>query len=131
MPYDPKAITEDDRSYAYKMLWLGFPLSIVLLASMQFEALATFTTLVGGFVSGTLIAMAWAWSHDEFAREEIAFAANWALSFAGVVLFLQIVPIAREYEVDAGLVLASLAFVFHAALTYRRVRDGYLAGDGE
>lgn len=131
MPYDPKSITEYDRSYAYKGLWLGLPFSIALLVSLQFEAFHFFSILAGGFVSGTLIALAWAWSHDEFAGKEIAFAANWALSFAGVALFVQLIPYTRDFEPDAGMVLALVACVFHAALTWRRIADGALAGDAQ
>ena len=131
MAYDPKAITEDQRSYAYKTMWLGLPFSIVLLICMQFEALEFLSTLVGGFVSGTFIALAWAWSHDEFVRGQIAFASNCALSFAGVVLFLQLVPIARDYPIGAGQAIAIMAVIFHVALAYRRIRDGELKETGE
>lgn len=131
MPYDPKAVTEDQRSYAYKMMWLGLPFSVILLASMRFEALAFLTILVGGFVSGLFIGLAWAWSHDEFVRERIAFAANCALSFAGVILFLQLVPFSRDYPFGAGQAIAMMAVVFHAALAFRRWRDGELRKDDE
>ena len=106
MPYDPKAITEDDRSYAYKVMWLGLPLSIALLVSMQFEAFGVLTALVGGFVCGTFIGLAFAWANDEFVAKQIAFASNWALSFAGCALFVQIVPRARDWDYDPGTMLA-------------------------
>ena len=128
MAYDPKAITEDQRSYAYKTMWLGLPFSIVLLICMQFEALEFLSTLVGGFVSGTFIALAWAWSHDEFVREQLFFASSWALSFAGLALFVQIVPYGRDFDHDAGVILALMAVIFHAALAWRRWRDGEFAG---
>jgi len=124
MPYDPKAVTEDDRSFAYKMMWLGLPLSLVLLVSMQFEAFSFLTSVTGGFVSGSFIALAFAWSHDEFAQKQIAFAANLTLSFAGLALFAQLISITRDYTYDPGLLLAIMAVIFHAALTFRRLRDG-------
>ena len=128
MPYDPKAVTEDDRSFAYRMLSLGLPSSLLLLASMQFEALSLFTVLCGGYVCGVFIAMAWSFSHDEFVREQLFFASSWALSFAGLALFVQIVPYGRDFDHDAGVILALMAGIFHAALAWRRWRDGEFAG---
>jgi hypothetical protein len=123
MPYNPKAPTQDDRTFAYNALWLGLPLSIILLASMQFEALSIFTTLAGGFVCGTLIGQVFSGWQDEVYRAEVGFAANFALAFAGVVLFAQIVPWARDHELDQGTMLAIMALIFHAAIVYRRNRD--------
>jgi hypothetical protein len=124
MPYDPKAITEDDRTYAYKAMWAGLPLSVVLLVSMQFEALSFLTIAAGGFVSGTFVAQAWNWSYDEFQRDEITFASGWALSLAGVLLFLAIMPNAFRVVVETDLAIASMALLFHIAIYYRRIRNG-------
>jgi hypothetical protein len=123
MQYDPKAVTEHDRSYAYKIMWAGLPLSLILLIGLQFSELALLVTLSGGFVSGTFIGLFFTGHQDEFVRDQIAFAANWALGFAGAVLFAQVVPFARDYEPDVGLILAMMATVFHAALVYRRLKD--------
>lgn len=126
MPYNPKAITEHDRTYAYKAMWAGMPLSIVLLVSLQFPSFSQLSILTGGFVCGLFMGQAWSWSYDEFMREEVAFASGWALSFAGVVLFLAILPNSFRVEFPAADVLAAMAVVFHGALTYRRIEDGAL-----
>lgn len=123
MPYNPKAISQDDRTFAYNSLWFGLPCSILLLVSMQFEATSFLTVGIGGFVCGSLIGQVFAWSQDEVYRSEVAFAANFALSFAGVALFVQIVPFGRDWEYDPGVMLAIMALIFHVAVAYRRVRD--------
>ena len=123
MQYNPRTVTEHDRSFAYNALWAGLPLSILLLTGLLVPAFEILAAVAGGFVSGTFIALVFIGNHDEFVRGQLAFAANWALSFAGFVLFAQVVPIARDYEPDAGLVLAVMGTIFHAALAYRRVRD--------
>lgn len=123
MPYNPKTPTQDDRSFAYNALWLGLPLSVLLLVSMQFEAFSFLTAVVGGFVCGTLIGQAFAGWQDEVYRTEVAFAANFALAFAGVALFVQIVPFTRDHDYDPGLMLAIMALIFHTAIAYRRLRD--------
>lgn len=129
MPYNPKAITEHDRTYAYKAMWAGLPLSIVLLVSLQFPSFSQLTILSGGFVCGLFIGQAFSWSYDEFMQKEVAFAAGWALSFAGVVLFLAILPESFRLELPVADMLAAMAVVFHAAITWRRVRDGDFGED--
>lgn len=129
MPYDPKAITEYHRTSSYKVLWIGFPLSLILVLGMSFDDTSILVTLCGGFVSGTLIAMAWTWSHDEFAREELAFASGWALSFGGLVLFSQVFPFSRDYDPDTGFMLAIMALIFHSALWFHRIKNGAFAGE--
>ena len=124
MPYNPRAVDEHDRSFAYNAMWLGLPLSLILLVSMHFEAFSFLTALVGGGVCGLFIGLIFAWSHDEFIQKQIAFASNWALSFAGMALFVQIIPITREHEYDAGTMLTIMAVIFHAALAFRRLKDG-------
>lgn len=131
MGYNPKAITEDDRSYAYKAMWLGLPLSLVLLVSLQFPAFSQLSILAGGFVCGLFIGQAWSWSYDEFMQKEVAFASGWALSFAGIVLFIAILPNSFRIEFPSSHVLAAMACVFHAAIAFRRIKDGALAGVGE
>lgn len=123
MPYNPKATTQDDRTFAYNAMWIGLPCSILLLASMQFEAMSFLTRGVGGFVCGTLIGLVFAGLQDEVFRSEVAFAANFALAFAGLVLFAQIMPLTRDHELDQDTMLATLALIFHAAISYRRIRD--------
>ncbi|QFT77844.1 hypothetical protein [Erythrobacter sp. THAF29] len=131
MPYDPKAITEDDRSYSYKILWLGLPLSLLLVIGLAFDATSIFVTLSGGFVSGTFIAMAWAGYHDEFARKELAFASGWAVSFAGLVLFSKVIPYGRDFSPEIGFVLAIMSTIFHAALWIYRIKNGAFVGVSE
>lgn len=129
MPYNPRQITEADHTYYYKAMWLGLPLSILLLIGLQFEAAELLCTLAGGFVSGSFMGLALSWKYDEFMRDEIAVASGWTLSFAGLALFAQIIPFARDYEPDAGTVLAIMAVIFHAAIYVCRIRNGALKGD--
>lgn len=128
MPYDPHAITTDDRTYAYKAMWIGLPMSIILVISMQFEAFSQLTTIVGGFVCGLFIGQAWSWRYDEFQQKEIAFASGWALSLAGIILFLAILPSSFGVVIEADLAIAIMALVFHAAIYYHRLRNGELWG---
>jgi hypothetical protein len=123
MPYNPKATSQNDRTFGYNAMWIGLPCSILLVLSMQIESMSFLTTGSGGFVCGTLIGLIFTWSQDEVFRSEVAFAANFALSFAGVALFVQIVPFGRAWEYDPGLMLAIMALIFHVAVAYRRVRD--------
>jgi hypothetical protein len=123
MPYNPKAPSQSERNFGYNALWIGLPCSILLLASMQFEAMSFLTPVAGGFVCGSLIGQIFSWSQDEVYRSEVAFAANFALCFAGVALFVQIVPFGRDWEYDPGMLLAIMALIFHVAIAYRRIRD--------
>jgi hypothetical protein len=123
MQYNPRTVTEHDRSYAYNALWAGLPLSLLLLIGLQIPEFEVLAAVAGGFVCGTFIALVLIGNHDEFVRGQLSFAANWALCFAGLVLFAQVVPIARDYEPDTGLVLGIMAAIFHVALAYRRIRD--------
>lgn len=123
MQYNPIIVTEHDRSYAYMIMWAGLPLSLLLLIGLQIPELEFLAAVAGGFVSGIFVALIFTGRQDEFVRGQLAFAANWALSFAGIVLFAQVVPIARDYEPDTGLVLGIMATIFHVALAYRRIRD--------
>lgn len=129
MPYEPGRINEADHTYYYKAMWLGLPLSVLLLIGLQFEAAEFFCTLAGGYVSGSFIGLAWSWKYDEFMRDEVAVASGWALGFAGLALFAQIIPFARDYEPDAGTVLAIMAVFFHTAIYVCRIRNGAFSGD--
>lgn len=131
MTYDPTAVTEHDRSFSQKMMWLGLPFSVALFAATQFGFVDLFATVFGGFVCGTFIGLFWTSYHDEFFQIQIAFASNWALGFAGIALFYHIIPYARDYPFELTETLAAMALVFHCALTYRRMRDGALSGGEE
>jgi peptidoglycan/LPS O-acetylase OafA/YrhL len=123
MPYNPKATSQNDRTFGYNAMWIGLPCSILLLASLQFEAVSFLTPVVGGFVCGTLIGLVFTWKQDEVFRSEVAFAANFALAFAGVALIVQIAPFGRDWEYEPDVMLAIMALIFHVAVAYRRIRD--------
>ena len=125
MPYPKKTFApdENDRSFAYNMLWSGLPASLGLLVSLQFGPIPILTPLCSGVVAGSLIGLAFNWSHDEFARAQIGFAANWALAFAGIVLFCELVPFLQDAAPDKRWTLAIIATIFHFALAWRRWRD--------
>lgn len=125
MPYtSSRSLTqESDRSFAYKAMWAGLPACIILLASLHFGKITVLTPLCSGMVAGSLIGLVFSWSNDEFVRAQIAFAANWALAFAGVTLLLEVVPALSDLAPDQRWTLAIMATIFHAALAWRRWRD--------
>ena len=130
MPYRPRGFAsrnfkpdEQDRSFAYAAMWAGLPASFLLLASLQFGKIVILTPLASGVVAGSLIGLVFSWSNDEFVRAQIAFAANWALAFAGIILMLEVLPIRRFDVPEQPWTLAIMATIFHVALALRRWRD--------
>jgi hypothetical protein len=130
MPYRPRGFTtgnfapdEHDRSFAYNAMWAGLPASLGLLATLHFGTIPILSPLCSGVTAGSLIALVFSWSHDEFARAQTAFAAHWALAFAGVILFLEVLPSLRDHAPDQRWTLAIMATIFHVALAWRRWRD--------
>lgn len=130
MPFKPRTLNfrnlspdEHDRSFAYNVLWIGLPASLGLLVSLQFGDIAILTPLCSGVVAGSLIGLAFNWSHDEFARAQIGFASNWALAFAGIILFCELVPFLQGAVPEQRWTLAIVATIFHVALAWRRWRD--------
>lgn len=130
MPYRPRGFTtgnftpdEQDRSFAYAAMWAGLPASLILLASMQFGKVPILTSLASGVTVGSLMGLVLSWSNDEFVRAQIAFAANWALCFAGIILMLEVMPPLSEYAPEQRWTLAIMATIFHVALAWRRWRD--------
>ena len=125
MPYPKKTFAPDehDRSFAYNVLWIGLPASLGLLLTLQFGTIPILTPLCSGVTAGSLIGLAFNWSHDEFARAQIGFASNWALAFAGLVLFCELVPFLEDAAPDQRWTLAIVATIFHVALAWRRWRD--------
>jgi hypothetical protein len=125
MPCIPRRFTPDeqDRSFAYAAMWSGLPASLGLLISLQFGAITILTPLCSGVVAGSLIALVFSWSHDEFVRAQTAFAAHWALAYAGLILFMEVAPSLRDYLPEQRWTLAIIATIFHVALAWRRWRD--------
>jgi hypothetical protein len=130
MPYRPRGFTtgnfapdEQDRSFAYTAMWAGLPASLILMASMKFGQVPILTSLASGVTAGSLIGLVFSWSNDEFVRAQIAFAANWALAFAGAILFLEVIPSFQNHTPDQRWTLAIMATIFHVALAWRRWRD--------
>lgn len=130
MPYKPRTLNfrnltpdEHDRSFAYAAMWMGLPASLGMLASLYFGHLTILTPLCGGTLAGSLIALVFTWSSDEFVRAQTAFAANWALAYIGVILFLELSPSTRDYAPDQSWTLTITATIFHVALAWRRWRD--------
>ena len=123
MSYKPNQVGEYERSWSYDMMWIGLPASILYVLTQHFEALSFLTALAGGATAGTLVGLVLQWNADEYVRGQIAFAANFALSFAGIILFTQMVSIFDGFTPSSGDVLAWLAIVFHVALAFRRLSD--------
>ena len=130
MPYRPRGFStgnfapdEQDRSFAYNMMWTGLPASIGVLVSLHFGEIPILTQLCSGVLAGSLIGLVLSWSHDEFVRAQIGFAANWALAFAGLILLFELVPFLEDKGPDQRWSLAIMATIFHVALAWRRWRD--------
>ena len=125
MPYPKNTFAPDehDRSFAYNVLWVGLPASLGLLLTLQFGPITILTPLCSGVTAGSLIGLAFTCSHDEFARAQIGFASNWALAFAGIVLFCELVPFLKDAVPEQRWTLAIVATIFHVALAWRRWRD--------
>lgn len=127
MPYDPKAITTDDRTWSYKAMWAGLPISLLLLCGTFIPGAEQLRIIAGGFASGQLIGMLWVGRQDEFAQKELAFASNWGLAFLGFTLILTIVPSLREQNFEAHQVIAIFSVIFNAGVYWRRIADGALS----
>lgn len=123
MPYKPNQVGEYERSWSYDMMWIGLPAAIILIVGREFEALSFLTALAGGATAGTLIGLSLQWNADEFVRGQIAFAANFALSFAGVMMFMTVAPSLTDHAPSTATTLSWMALIFHLALAYRRLRD--------
>ena len=126
MPYPRPRFEPDehDRSFAYRAMWAGLPASLGLMASLHFEPLTILAPLFIGVTAGSLIGLVFAWSSDEYIRAQTAFAANWALAYAGLALFIEMTPSFEAAALDNRWTLTIMATIFHVALALRRWRDG-------
>lgn len=128
MPYDPKTMTEEQRSYAVKMLWLGLPASILNLGwILLFPSDSGPTNIFGVYAATTMAMMVFAYGYDEFIQAHLWKAAQWTLGAAGLMLLISVFPLLDRLEVlaviDLTLGLSILASVFHIALALSRWKE--------
>lgn len=128
MPYDPKAITADERTSQFKLLWVGLPASLINVAWLIFSPEETTApNLFGVFAAATMAMMFWAHSYDEFIQAHLWTASRWAMSAAGLMLLLNVFPVldrlALLASVDLEMGLSIIAAVFHSALAISRLRE--------
>lgn len=124
MPYNPNAITVDDRGFTMTMMWVGLGSSLLLLTGKIFGFYDHIEALAGGFTAGSLIGLAFIGRQDEYFQSLVYFAARWALSVTGLWLFASIVSFTRDYVDDTVFGLVAIAATFHLAFTWARLR-GY------
>lgn len=125
MPYEPKALTADDRNFALHMMWVGLASSLALLASKLFGLFHMVDMIAGGFTAGTLIGLAFAGRQDEHFLGLVSFAARWALAVTGAWLFASIAPVSKDYVDDTSLGLVIVAATFHIAFAFARMKGNY------
>lgn len=128
MPYDPKAITEEERTNQFKLLWVGLPASLINIAWLIFfPEDTTAPNLFGVFAGATLGFMVFAHSYDEFIQAHLWTAARWALGAAGIMILIGVFPMLNRLqllaEINLILGLSVIAAVFHVALAVSRLRE--------
>jgi len=128
MTYDPKAITEEERTNQFKLLWVGLPAALINVVWVVFVPTdSTAPNLFGVFAAVSMAIMVFAYSYDEFIQAHLWTAARWALSVTGLMLLVSVFPILNRQEflatVDLTLGLSIIAAVFHTALAISRLRE--------
>lgn len=153
MPYRPYAMTETDRSYAYKYVWFSAACSVVLLPLYLFGAQGLPYGWVFGGTVGGLLASAVTGRTDDYYRSLCAVGHRWvacALSLyilAGWFLYLTDVgsPAGRgmlsagispgptgaaALFFDGQLAAIMLAIIYHAGYGFQWLRDRAWSEDG-
>ncbi|MEM7688195.1 MAG: hypothetical protein AAF291_04165 [Pseudomonadota bacterium] len=123
MPQLLKEPTESDRNFTYKALWIGLPASWLYLAGLIWPNAFLFQPLATGFTIGSMIALFITRMQDEFAQQQIAFAALIALSVSGALMGMAHLPWTKAALPPTDVALAIIAVSFHTALAGRRLRD--------
>lgn len=128
MAYDPKAVTVDERTNQFKLLWAGLPASLInIVWLIFFPEDTTAPNLFGVFAAATMAMMFWAYSYDEFIQAHLWTASRWAISVAGVMMLAGVFPILNRLDllavIDLTMGLSIVTAVFHSALAISRLRE--------
>lgn len=121
MPYDPKANTHDNRSFALNIMWVGFAGSLWLFASKLLGS-GLGPSPMAGIAAGSLIALVFIGRQDEYFQRLVTKAAAWACAVVGLWLFVSTIPGADEHVTDHELGLAIVALTFHVSFAIARLR---------
>lgn len=151
MPYRPYALTETDRSYAYKYVWFSAACSVVLLPIYLFGAQGLpYGWVLGGTVGG-LLASAITGRTDDYYRSLCAVGHRWLAFGLGLYIvagwLLSIVDIGTPAGwgvlstadaqsplggaalfFDGQLAAIILAIIYHAGYAYQWFYDRMTAG---
>lgn len=127
MAYNPRAITVDERSKQFRLLWLGLPASFINLAWLIFVPGDTSAAnLFGVFAAASVAAMVFAYSYDEFIQAHLWTATRWAMSATGLMMLVQVFPVLDGLDllaaIDLTMGLSIIVAVFHTALAVSRWR---------
>lgn len=128
MAYDPKAITAEERTNQFKLLWAGLPASLLNILWLIFSPEdSTVANLFGVFAAATMASMVLAGSYDEFIQAHLWTASRWAMSVAGVMMTLTVFPVLNRMDllsaIDLTMGLSIIVAVFHSALAISRLSE--------
>ncbi len=128
MRYDPKAITQEDRTKQAAWLWVGLPASLInVLWLLFYPDGSEAANLFGVFAATTVAFMVFGYGYDEFMQAHLWTASRWALSAAGVMMLAGVFPILDRLDllssIDLTMGLSIIVAVFHTALAISRWRS--------
>lgn len=154
MPYKPGAIGETDRSYRYRMMWVGAGGALFSFANL-FIGMENFLSAVAyGAMAGGPISVAFKTISDEYLMSLLQTGMRWMSTALGaylaVLFFLASGDVANAWgyalgsgesrapsgvsaliATDGLLVALSLSLVFYAGYAFQWARDQFEAGEDE
>ena len=108
-------MTERQRDWLLKALWIGVPASLLHLAAQFTGMPRPLDFLPGALVAGLMIGGIFRTRHDEFIERQFARAAQIALAVAGVMMVAGMPLFGPLLVIDADVGLAVMAVVFNLA----------------
>ena len=119
-----RPLTEGQRDWLVKALWLGVPASLLHLTG-QFTAMPRpLDFLPGAVVAGLMIGGMFKTRHDEFIERQFARAAQIALAVAGIMMVAGMPLFGPLLVIDANVGLAVIAVTFNLAFAAQRLANG-------
>lgn len=154
MPYKPGAIGETDRSYRYRMMWVGAGGALFSFANLFIGMENLLSSMAYGAMAGGPMSVAFRSNADEYLMSLLETGMRWMSTALGaylIVLFLIAsgdVANSWGYALGSGearaasgatawiatdgfFVAFSLSLVFYAGYTFQWVRDRIAASDEE